>query len=149
MVAETRALDQSLRWFDYWFSLRACCTRRPCLCLLLVERIAIIRQARQLDANQRPRVDKIDENTSQRRLNTVFPLGFIAIFFLHMITILLMFGLLPLWLILGTIKNERLDQTMRIVWVVLACTAGLFSNPVYWYLYVWRSQSSPPAPQVT
>lgn len=108
----------------------------------------IIRQARQLDANQRPRVDKIDENTSQPRVNAIFPLGFMAIFFLHMITILLTFALMPLYIILA-LKNERLDQTMRIVWIVLACTVGMLSNPVYWYLYVWRSPSSPPAPEVT
>ncbi len=98
----------------------------------------IVRQARQLDANQRPRVAKIDQNASEPRVSPMFPVGFFAIFFLHMITILLMFALMPFYIILA-IKNERLDQTMRIVWVVLACTIGMLSDPVYWYLYVWRT----------
>jgi hypothetical protein len=61
-----------------------------------------------------------------------------------------MFVLMPLYIILA-IKNERLDQTMRIVWVVLACTVGMFADPVYWYLYVWRTPAAipPPPTQVT
>ena len=106
----------------------------------------IVRQARQVDANQRPRVDKIDESSSEPRINAIFPIGFLAFFLLHMITILLLFALMPLYIILP-IKNERLDQTMRIVWVVLACTVGIFADPVYWYLYVWRRPASPPVVQ--
>lgn len=110
----------------------------------------IIAQARQLGANQLPRVEKIDENTSKPAMNPIFPIGFVMIFLLHMLTILLMFALMPLYIIFP-LKNERLDQTMRIVWVILACIVGMFSDPVYWYLYVWRNPSagSPPTPQVT
>lgn len=97
----------------------------------------IIRQARELDSNQRPRVETIEENSSEPKVNPIFPAGFILIFVLHMFTILLSFLLMPLYIILA-VKNERLDQTMRIVWVVLACTVGMVSNAVYWYLYIWR-----------
>ena len=55
----------------------------------------------------------------------------------HMLTILLMMALLPVYIILA-VKDERHDQTMRIVWVVLFCTVNMFAMPVYWYLYVWR-----------
>ena len=110
----------------------------------------IIRQARQLGEDRRPRVDKIDENTSEPQVNPILPIGFIMIFLLHMLTILLMFALMPLYIIFP-LKNERLDQTMRIVWVILACTVGMLSDPVYWYLYVWRTPAAnPPLPtQVT
>jgi hypothetical protein len=110
----------------------------------------IIRQARQLGTDQKPRVDKIDENTSRPAISPIFPVGFMMILLLHLITILLMFVLMPLYIILA-IKNERLDQTMRIVWVVLACTVGMFADPVYWYLYVWRTPAAipPPPTQVT
>jgi hypothetical protein len=54
-------------------------------------------------------------------------------------------GLMPLYIILA-VKNESLDQTMRIVWIVLFATMGVAVNPVYWYLYVWRQ---PPAASVT
>ena len=73
-----------------------------------------------------------------------------TIFVLHLFTILMMFALMPFYIILA-IKNERFDQTMRIVWVVLACTMGMLADPVYWYLYVWRTPTvSPQQPvQVT
>ena len=99
----------------------------------------IIRQAREPDSNQRPRVDKIDENRSEPRIEKIFPVGFALFIVVHMATILLMFLLMPLYIILA-VKNERLDQTMRIVWVVLTCTVGMFANPVYWYLHVWRAE---------
>lgn len=101
----------------------------------------IIRQARELDANGNARVAKIDENTSEPRVNSILPVGFIGLFALHMMTMLLLFGLMPLYIILA-LKNERVDQSMRIVWVVLACTMGMLADPVYWYLYVWRRPSS-------
>jgi len=98
----------------------------------------ILKQARELDVNQKPRVELIDENTSEPRISRIFPVGFVMIFVLHMLTILIMLALMPLYIIL-VIKNERLDQTMRIVWIVLTCTIGLFADPVYWYLFVWRA----------
>ena len=100
----------------------------------------IIRQARELDANGNARVAKIDENTAEPRVNSIFPVGFIGLFALHIMTMFLLFGLMPVYIILP-LKNDRLDQSMRIVWVVLACTFGLLADPVYWYLYVWRRPS--------
>jgi len=97
----------------------------------------IIRQAREMDANHHQRVDKIDENSSRAPENPIFPIG-IALFFLcHMLTILLMFVLMPLYIILA-VKDQRHDQTTRIIWVVLLATMGMLANPVYWYLYIWR-----------
>ena len=101
----------------------------------------IIRQARELDANGNARVAKIDENNSQPPVSPVLPVGVIGLFALHIMTMFLMFGLMPVYIILP-LKNDRLDQSMRIVWVVLACTFGLLANPVYWYLYVWRRPSA-------
>lgn len=97
----------------------------------------IIRQAQQLDSNNHPRVSKIDENSSRGPENPIFPIGVGLFFLCHMLTILLMFVLMPLYIILA-VKDERHDQTMRIIWVVLLATMGMFANPVYWYLYVWR-----------
>jgi hypothetical protein len=101
----------------------------------------IIRQARQLDANQHPRVSKIDENDSERPVNAIVPIGFAVFFLCHMLTIFLMLVLMPLYIILA-VKDERHDQTTRIIWVVLMATMGMLADPVYWYLYVWRK--SPP-----
>jgi len=56
-----------------------------------------------------------------------------------MISIVIMMALLPLYIILA-VKNKGLDETTRIVWVVLLATMGMLVNPVYWYLYVWKKR---------
>jgi hypothetical protein len=98
----------------------------------------ILKDAREI-VNGRPRVEKIDEDTSESEVPLAFPAGIMLLFGAHFLTIILMMGLMPLYIILA-VKNEQLDQTMRIVWVVLSCTAGMFTYPVYWYLYIWRKQ---------
>jgi len=101
----------------------------------------IISDAREI-VNGQPRVEKIDENTSQNESAPFFfPIGFGVLMIFHMLTMLLMMGLLPFYIVLA-VKNERLDQTMRIVWVVLACTVGMFADIVYWYLYIWRKPAA-------
>lgn len=96
----------------------------------------IIKEGQELDANGRSRVDKIDENNNQAP-SGLLGLGFVGLFAFHLITILLMMGLMPFYIIL-VVRSDRLDQTMRIVWVVLICMLGIFAMPVYWFLYVWR-----------
>jgi hypothetical protein len=104
----------------------------------------IIKEAREQDANGRPRVDKIEEKNNEAP-SALLGIGFVGLFAAHTITILLMMGLMPFYIILA-VKSDRLDQTMRIVWVVLICMLGMFAMPVYWYLYVWRI--GPPAGKV-
>jgi hypothetical protein len=102
----------------------------------------ILKEAREPDANGVPRVPKIEEKGAERQLApAAFSFGFLGIFVLHLFTILLMIALMPFYIILA-VKNELLDQSMRIIWVVLLCTLGLLANPVYWYLYVWRKPGS-------
>lgn len=97
----------------------------------------ILSQAREI-VNGRARVENIEEQTAdQPDLPTLAPLGFVGFFVVHMLSVVLMLALMPLYIILA-VKNETLDQTMRIVWVVLLCTMGILVNPVYWYLYIWR-----------
>ncbi len=107
----------------------------------------ILREARKVDANGKQRVDRIEENTSQPALSPMFPIGIVALFAAHMITILLIMGLMPLYIILA-VKNDRFDQTMRIVWVILICMMGMLAMPVYWYLYIWRKAPPPALRQV-
>ena len=99
-------------------------------------RRTIVEESREL-VDGRPRVERIDENTTQSDAPIFVPLGFGVIMIAHMLTMFLMMALMPLYIVLA-VKNERLDQTMRIVWVVLTCTVGMFANIVYWYLYIWR-----------
>jgi hypothetical protein len=103
----------------------------------------LIELARGKGTNGEPRVAKIDENSATPPASPFAPLiggGFVVWFAVHLFTILLMIGLMPFYVILA-VKNERLDQTMRIVWLVLLCTLGLLANPIYWYLYIWRNPS--------
>jgi len=105
----------------------------------------ILKDAREV-VNGRPRVEKIVEETSRLRGEppAFIPIGFVGLVVVHMGTILLMMALMPLYIVLA-VKNDRLDQTMRIIWVVLLCMMGMLANPVYWYLYVWRKPSAKPA----
>ena len=104
----------------------------------------ILTEARQI-VDGRQRVEKIEENAPEaEELPAFVPVGFVGLMAIHMLSVLLMVGLMPLYIILA-VKNESLDQTMRIVWVVLFATMGMLVNPVYWYLYVWRK---PPAPSI-
>src|SRR5260370_7668939 len=71
---------------------------------------------------------------------------------LHLSTILLMMAQMPFYIVLA-VKNDRLDQTKKIIWVVLFAVVAMFATPVYWYLHIWRvpktngdSESLPPAP---
>lgn len=107
-------------------------------------RSEIIRKARATDANNAPLVPKVEEETSQPRLPMVFPIGFIALFALHALTIFLTLALMPLYIVLA-VKSDRLDETTRIIWVVLLCMMGMLAMPVYWYLYIWREPPVPPA----
>lgn len=106
----------------------------------------IIRQARANAPDGSARVSKINEDTSRPRVSRLLPFGFLVLFAFHALTMALLFLLMPLYIILP-LKNETLDQNMRIVWVILACTVGAFSDVVYWYLHVWRKP--PIASQLT
>jgi hypothetical protein len=105
----------------------------------------ILNEAREV-VNGKPRVEKIDEESAENaEVSPFIPAGFVALFALHMLSVLLMLALMPIYIILA-VKNESLDQTMRIVWVVLLCTMGIVVNPVYWYLYVWKKRPVLPPP---
>jgi hypothetical protein len=99
-------------------------------------------EAREPDANGRPRVEVV-EAVSQTA-SPFIGIGFAGLFAAHLLTMFLMLGLMPVYIVL-VVKNARLDETMRIVWVILICMLGIFAMPVYWYLNIWRD--APPAVQ--
>ncbi len=107
-------------------------------------RSEIIRKARALDTTNTPFVPKVEEESSQPRMPIAFPIGFMAIFALHLFTIVLIMALMPLYIVLA-VKNDHLDETTRIIWVVLLCMMGMLVMPVYWYQYIWRQPRVPPA----
>jgi len=97
----------------------------------------ILNDAREI-VNGHPRVEIVEEETSQQRVSPMFPIGMIILFSAHIVTVFLIMGLMPLYIILA-VKSDRLDQSARIIWVVLMCMLGMFAMPVYWYLYIWRA----------
>jgi hypothetical protein len=101
-------------------------------------REVILKDAREI-VDGRPRVEKIDESTSEPEVPLAFPAGIMLLFGAHFLTIILVMGLMPLYVILA-VKDERHDQTIRIIWVVLMCMVGMFAMPIYWFLYVWRER---------
>lgn len=99
----------------------------------------LLMEARKLDKSAVPAVPEIHERASPD-ISPAFPIGFMALFVAHLLTIFLIMGLMPLYIILA-VKSDRLDQTTRIIWVVLLCMLGMLAMPVYWYLYIWREPS--------
>jgi hypothetical protein len=101
----------------------------------------ILKDAREV-IDGRPRVKEIDEHASQQNdlpapFNAMAPFVFMLLVVVHMTTIILMTAQMPFYIVLA-VKNVHLEQTMRIVWVVLFALISLFAAPVYWYLYIWR-----------
>jgi len=122
---EIEAIDRNDRSF------RACANNES-------TRDEIISRARELGADGRARVDKIAENSSQSpAAPAIFLGGFAILFVLHILTMLLIVALMPMYIILA-LKDDRHDQNMRIVWIVLIATVGILADVVYWYLFVWR-----------
>ena len=103
----------------------------------------IIKTAGEPGENGKPHVPSIEEKADppSPAVSPLFPIGFFGLFAVHMFTILLMLVLMPFYIVL-VVKSTRLDETMRIIWVVLICMLGMFAMPAYWYLHVWRDGSS-------
>jgi hypothetical protein len=99
----------------------------------------IVRQARELNQNGRPHVPLVREENSQPKLFIGFGIGLIILFGVHMISIMLMFLLLALYLVL-VINQKQFDQSTRIIWIILICLMGNLAMPIYWFLYVWRAE---------
>ena len=107
----------------------------------------LLRDARET-VNGSPRVKEIDENPPPPEdlphpFRAMVPLGFMVLMVLHMGTVLLMMAQMPFYIVLA-VQNVHLEQTMRIVWIVLFAAVSILASPVYWYLHIWRKPKEPP-----
>lgn len=110
-----------------------------------VTRDRIIRTARETNSAGQPHVPRIVEEPKEPEFPPLLAGGGMVLFFgAHLLTMFLSVALLPLYIVLA-VKDERHDQTMRIVWVVLLCSMGMLAMPVYWFLYIWRNSTAAPA----
>jgi len=70
------------------------------------------------------------------------PVAFMAIFPLHCLTILLSFALIAVYIV-HAVRNEKLTQEMRIVWILILFMGNMLAFPVYWWIYL--RPTTPPA----
>jgi hypothetical protein len=75
-----------------------------------------------------------------QRANEI-PLLFKIIFPLHLLTMLLMFILMAVFVV-HAYRTDRIENDKRVLWVVILFFGNMVAFPVYWYLYMWRA----PAP---
>ncbi len=62
---------------------------------------------------------------------------FMLIFPLHLLTVLLSFGLTAIYIV-DIFINDRIARDMKALWAVVLFMGGLIAMPIYWYLYFWR-----------
>jgi hypothetical protein len=72
--------------------------------------------------------------------------GFIVLMIVHMLTAFISLGML-IFYVLHAVKNEKITSDMRIVWILLFFFAGIFAQPIYWYLQVWKDDDTKPGQQ--
>lgn len=76
-----------------------------------------------------------------RDADPIFAIVIVAVFALHIFTIILSMGL-TVFYIVHVIKNEVIKNDMKAVWAVLFFFLGIFAEPVYWYLRIWKEPVS-------
>jgi hypothetical protein len=69
---------------------------------------------------------------------------FLIIFPLHLLTMLLIMGLMVFYIV-NIFRNDRVEKDKKVLWAVVLFMAGMFAMPVYWYLYIWREEKESPA----
>lgn len=66
-----------------------------------------------------------------------------AIFPIHFLTILLMWGLTVIYII-HAVKSKKVPKQQLVVWIVLLVLLGLPTMIVYWVLFIWRTPKAAP-----
>src|SRR5215470_17956139 len=74
-----------------------------------------------------------------------FPMPILAIIPFHLFTMLLVIALYVFYIIY-VIKDQRIDQTMKIVWIVLFFFTGVLTMPAFYFLYIWKEPAVNPKP---
>lgn len=64
------------------------------------------------------------------------------IFILAIVMGILSLGLL-VFFIMHLVRNNTIDTTERIIWVLVFLFAGLVGYPIYWYMRIWKDDKGP------
>lgn len=65
------------------------------------------------------------------------PFGFLLIFPLHFLTMILMFVLLFIY-IRDVIKSERIAPENKALWAIVLFLGNFIAMPIYWYFFIWK-----------
>ena len=76
------------------------------------------------------------------KLSLIIPVAFVAVFAVHILTILGMIALLVYYLV-HLFKTDRVPQDQRVLWAVVLFLGGLPALPVYWYVNIWKETPIP------
>lgn len=75
-----------------------------------------------LDANSVEESDALFEQMlTPHVLVTTMSLILLAIFIVHIV------------------KNNQLDETKKLIWVLVVLFGNMIGMPVYWYMHIWRN----------
>lgn len=72
------------------------------------------------------------------------PAWFLILFLFHFLTIFLILGLTVFYMV-NVFRNERVDKDKKVLWAVVLFLGNIVAMPVYWYLYIWRDEKTPPS----
>lgn len=71
------------------------------------------------------------------------PFAFAAVFAMHLLTILWVFGLLAFYIV-HLFKTARVPKEQKALWAVVLFLGNAIAMPVYWYFYIWQEPGHNP-----
>jgi len=73
--------------------------------------------------------------------NTQMTKMVLTIFTIQFLTIISMFVLLFIF-IKNVFKNDRVNQSEKVLWLIVLFFGNMIAMPVYWYLYIWKEPAN-------
>lgn len=72
-----------------------------------------------------------------RNSSNLFDILFPVLFICHFLTVFLVLFLMSVY-IFHVIKNKKLSEQSKLLWVILLIIANVLVLPIYWYIYIWK-----------
>ena len=73
-----------------------------------------------------------------------FPVMFKYLFILHVLTMLLMFVLMVIYIV-HAFRTDLVPNDKKAIWVIALFFGSVVAMPIYWYFYMWRPLHQNPA----
>lgn len=68
---------------------------------------------------------------------------FAIIFILHFLTMLVI-AALTVFYIVNVFRNERVEKDKKVLWAIVLFLGNVVAMPIYWWVYIWKAESSLP-----